>query len=150
VELEQRIKTLEYEIKILKNEIQRTLLDIHEQVLIHYYPSLRIEETQPPASVVQAVEAARSKQPSPPETPSAKQTSDETSAKPAVRKVSLGQVRSERNESSTPKPAENQQNKLPMKRPPNRRLEKFRWAKSVVNATNHRRPSRQRISKGLS
>lgn len=39
--LEQRIKTLEYEIKILKNEIQRTLLDIQEQVLSHYYPELR-------------------------------------------------------------------------------------------------------------
>ncbi len=28
MELEQRVKTLEYEIKILKNEVQRTLLDI--------------------------------------------------------------------------------------------------------------------------
>jgi hypothetical protein len=62
VELEQRVKTLEYELKILKNEIQRTLLDIHEQVLVHYYPSLRLEETQAPATVVQAVEAARAKQ----------------------------------------------------------------------------------------
>jgi hypothetical protein len=39
--LEQRVKTLEYELKILKNEIQRTLLDIQEQVLVHYYPDLR-------------------------------------------------------------------------------------------------------------
>ena len=43
-ELEGRVKTLEYEMKILKNEIQRTLLDIQEQVLIHYYPSLRMED----------------------------------------------------------------------------------------------------------
>jgi outer membrane biosynthesis protein TonB len=67
VELEQRVKTLEYELKILKNEIQRTLLDIHEQVLIHYYPTLRMEETQAPATVVQAVETARAKQPMRPE-----------------------------------------------------------------------------------
>lgn len=39
--LEQRIKALEYDLKILKNEIQRTLLDIQEQVLTHYYPELR-------------------------------------------------------------------------------------------------------------
>ncbi len=67
MELEQRVKTLEYEIKILKNEIQRTLLDIHEQVLIHYYPTLRLEESQVPATVIQAVEAARAKQPARPE-----------------------------------------------------------------------------------
>jgi len=41
--LEQRVKNLEYEIKILKSQIQRTLLDIQEQVLVHYYPELRSE-----------------------------------------------------------------------------------------------------------
>jgi hypothetical protein len=45
VELGQRVKTLEYEMRILKNEIQKTLLDIQEQVLIHYYPALRTEES---------------------------------------------------------------------------------------------------------
>ena len=41
--LDQRVKALEYEIKILKNEIQRTLLDVQEQILVHYYPDLRSE-----------------------------------------------------------------------------------------------------------
>jgi len=51
VQLEQRVKTLEYEIKILKSEIQRTLLDIQEQVLVHYYPSLRTDSETPPKNV---------------------------------------------------------------------------------------------------
>jgi hypothetical protein len=62
MDLEQRVKALEYEIKILKNEIQRTLLDIQEQILIHYYPALRSEETGPSDGTVQAMEAVRQKQ----------------------------------------------------------------------------------------
>ncbi|MCA9901947.1 MAG: hypothetical protein KC433_27400 [Anaerolineales bacterium] len=38
--LEDRVKELEEELKVLKNEIRATLLDIEEQVLVHYYPSL--------------------------------------------------------------------------------------------------------------
>ena len=49
MDLETRVRRLENEIKVLKNEIKDTLLDIREQILIHYYPSLRAEET-PPAS----------------------------------------------------------------------------------------------------
>lgn len=41
---ESRIEALEHELKILKNEIQATLLEIREQVLNHYYPELRAEE----------------------------------------------------------------------------------------------------------
>jgi hypothetical protein len=59
--LEQRIKTLEYEFKILKNEIQRSLLDIQEQVLSHYYPALRAEEAAPADDVVQAMGAIKEK-----------------------------------------------------------------------------------------
>jgi hypothetical protein len=62
VELEQRVKTLEYEMKILKNEVQRTLLDIQEQVLVHYYPALRTEETKPSEGTIQAIEALRARQ----------------------------------------------------------------------------------------
>ena len=40
MKIETRVEKLELELKLLKNEIQRTLLDIQEQVLIHYYPSL--------------------------------------------------------------------------------------------------------------
>lgn len=59
--LEQRIKTLEYELKILKNEIQRTLLDIQEQVLVHYYPDLRTNSDSDAESVGQAMNAIQEK-----------------------------------------------------------------------------------------
>ena len=44
MKIESRVEVLEHELKILKNEIQATLLDIREQVLNHYYPELRAEE----------------------------------------------------------------------------------------------------------
>lgn len=105
MELEQRVKALEYEIKILKNELQRTLLDIHEQILLHYYPALRSDETKPPASVMQAIEALRTKQANPTVEAAASvvQTVELGRTKPApagaeppmpvVRKVSLDEVR---------------------------------------------------------
>ncbi|MCB8942984.1 MAG: hypothetical protein H6658_04450 [Ardenticatenaceae bacterium] len=34
---------LEQEVKLLKSQIQKTLLDIQEQILIHYHPTLRAE-----------------------------------------------------------------------------------------------------------
>lgn len=83
MDLEQRVKTLEYEMKILKNEIQRTLLDIQEQVLVHYYPALRTEETGVPANAVQAVEASR-----------AKANQNPTPTAPVVKQVSLDEARS--------------------------------------------------------
>ena len=61
MELEQRVKALEYEMKILKNEVQRTLLDIQEQVLIHYYRALRSEESSPSDGTRQTSEAIRAK-----------------------------------------------------------------------------------------
>jgi len=82
VELEQRVKALEYEMKILKNEIQKTLLEIQEQVLIHYYPSLRSEEMSPSESALQAVEAIR-----------AKQSGQPAANPPAARKVTLDEIR---------------------------------------------------------
>jgi hypothetical protein len=44
MKIENRVEALELELKILKNEIQATLLEIREQVLNHYYPELRAEE----------------------------------------------------------------------------------------------------------
>jgi hypothetical protein len=44
MKIENRVEALELELKILKNEIQSTLLEIREQVLNHYYPELRAEE----------------------------------------------------------------------------------------------------------
>lgn len=51
MELERRVKTLEQEMKILKSQIQKTLLDIQEEVLIHYYPALRAESNDLPADI---------------------------------------------------------------------------------------------------
>lgn len=59
MELEQRIKALEYEMKILKNEIQRTLLDVQEQILIHYYPALRADDSSPSEGTIQSLESIR-------------------------------------------------------------------------------------------
>ena len=39
--LEQKIKRLEDRLKILENQIQNTLLDIREQIVGTFYPSLR-------------------------------------------------------------------------------------------------------------
>jgi hypothetical protein len=59
--LEQRVKTLEYEMKIMKNEIQQTLLDIQEQILLHYYSSLRTKEQAPAGILKQSVEEIQRK-----------------------------------------------------------------------------------------
>lgn len=61
MELEQRVKALEYEVKILKQDLQRVLLEIQEQVLIHYYPSLRADDTKPSDAIVQTVDNLRTK-----------------------------------------------------------------------------------------
>ncbi len=45
--LEDRVKALEDEVAILKDEIRNTLLEIQEQVLIHYYPELRARDEAP-------------------------------------------------------------------------------------------------------
>ncbi|OGO39719.1 MAG: hypothetical protein A2Z03_05885 [Chloroflexi bacterium RBG_16_56_8] len=101
MDLEQRVKTLEYEMKILKNEIQRTLLDIQEQVLVHYYPALRTEEAVPTDGIVQAVEAIRAKQVTAPAPSAAAPISVVPLAPvpvappplPIVKKVSLDEIR---------------------------------------------------------
>ena len=103
MDLEQRVKTLEYEMKILKNEIQRTLLDIQEQVLVHYYPALRTEEAVPTDGIVQAVEAIRAKQVTAPAPAAAAPVSVAPPAPapepvappplPIVKKVSLDEIR---------------------------------------------------------
>jgi len=59
MDLEVRIEALEAEVKILKNEIQGILLEIQEQVLLHYYPSLRVEDGEPSEAVLQALDAIR-------------------------------------------------------------------------------------------
>ncbi len=46
MKIETRLEKLEHEFKVLKNEIQATLLEIQEQVLNRYYPALRAEEDE--------------------------------------------------------------------------------------------------------
>ena len=43
MQLQHRIKILEQELEILKNQIQKSLLDIQEQLLANTYPALRAE-----------------------------------------------------------------------------------------------------------
>ena len=100
MELEQRVKALEYELKILKNEVQRTLLDIQEQILVHYYPSLRTEETKPSDGTVQAYETLRARQaapaaPSPIKTVPAVPSDTPV---PTLKAVTLDEIRAAQNE----------------------------------------------------
>ena len=90
MELDQRVKALEYEIKILKNEIQRTLLDIQEQVLIHYYPTLRSDDSLPPEAIAQAFSAKQAAAVSPAAVPA-----PAPAPIPAVKKVSLEDIRAQ-------------------------------------------------------
>jgi hypothetical protein len=99
MELDARVKALEYELKILKNEIQRTLLDIQEQVLIHYYPTLRSEDSAPPAEAVAQL-AARPFPAAPPAETAAQIAARTIPAGPppstpvpAIKKVSLDEIR---------------------------------------------------------
>jgi hypothetical protein len=59
--LENRVKTLEFEMKILKNEVQQMLLDIQEQLLLHYYPFLRTDESSPSEGIRRALQAIQQK-----------------------------------------------------------------------------------------
>lgn len=94
MELEQRVKALEYELKILKNEIQKTLLGIQEQILTHYYPSLRTDDSVPSEGTVLAFESVRTRQVS------------LASDAPLTRKVSLDEVRAARRSAPPEAPAE--------------------------------------------
>ena len=66
MKLETRVERLEHEFKILKNEIQAALLEIQEQILIHYYPALRGEENVAPEQLQAMVDSLRPARPEPP------------------------------------------------------------------------------------
>jgi hypothetical protein len=48
MKLETRLEKLEHEFKILKNEIQVTLLELQEQLLNRHYPALRAGDDDEP------------------------------------------------------------------------------------------------------
>ena len=93
--VEQRLKTLEYELKILKNEIQKTLLDIQEQILTHYYPTLypsdQTEATPDGGAPSQQQGIAPGPAPAP--APPAAGTAVAIENRPPVTQVSLDQIR---------------------------------------------------------
>ncbi len=83
--MEQRVKTLEQEMKILKNQIQKTLLDVQEQVLLRYHPALRPDEGL--SNGTAAAENNRLAETNHQDQPAARFTS------PLVRQVSLAEGR---------------------------------------------------------
>lgn len=97
MDLEHRVKMLEQEVKILKNQVQKTLLDIQEQILIHYHPALRAEDTTLPDTDAASLESSLAKQQKSRNGPigSENGTFDEEEATrpPNVRKVSLEEIR---------------------------------------------------------
>lgn len=92
MELERRVKTLEQEMKILKNQIQTTLRDIQEQVLMHYYPSLRSDGEE--------VLTSTTDQEIPKETNSAEEDQGSMAPLPKVQMVSLNDIRRKKSPSS--------------------------------------------------
>lgn len=57
MKIENRVEALEIELKILKSEVQATLLEIREQILNHYYPELRAEEPTRPLPPAKSAES---------------------------------------------------------------------------------------------
>ncbi len=82
--LEERIEALEGEMKILKNEIQSTLVDIQEQILTHYYPALRAEEPFPSEEIKESLRSMPSER--------RRREAEEPSAPPRARESSLEDI----------------------------------------------------------
>ena len=91
--VEQRLKTLEYELKILKNEIQKTLLDIQEQILTHYYPTLYPSDQTEVAPDGEAPSQQQGIAPGPAPAPPAVGAAVAIENRPPVTQVSLDQIR---------------------------------------------------------
>ncbi|MCB9420343.1 MAG: hypothetical protein H6667_11080 [Ardenticatenaceae bacterium] len=96
MELERRVKTLEQEMKILKNQIQTTLREIQEQILIHYYPSLRSD------SYVE-----KTKEESRPAEFEGDPDNGSFASKPKVKMVSLDEIRQRKAQVVQPSETEN-------------------------------------------
>ena len=65
MELEQRIRSLELEMKILKNEVQRTLMDVEEQIISNQLPVLK-NDAKPSNRPAQPIQAVRTQPPAAP------------------------------------------------------------------------------------
>ncbi|MBX3014619.1 MAG: hypothetical protein KF832_24075 [Caldilineaceae bacterium] len=92
--LETRVETLEHEFKILKNEIESTLLEIQNQILIHYYPTLRSEATPPPKEALVSVNPPMRQGETSPKASQLDRADDEpVAAPPRTKEVSLDALR---------------------------------------------------------
>ncbi len=97
MDLEIRIDALEAEVKVLKNEIQNILLEIQEQLLEHYYPSLRVEDAEPSDTLLRALEGIREKKETrASETEAAERIDDIDNTLPKVKPASLESLRRDR------------------------------------------------------
>lgn len=93
--LETRVETLEHEFKILKNEIERTLLEIQNQVLVHYYPTLRAEDAAPPKDLLPLLESAFTEAEEETAEPGMNRPAEEaaTAPPPKTKEVSLTEIK---------------------------------------------------------
>jgi len=96
-DLEQRVKRLEGELRILKNQVQMTLLDIQAELAAHYYPELRTE-TEARVSTPRAVAGKTMGSRAKPQTVSPTLYEDDSAQEPDepepihMKKVSLDQI----------------------------------------------------------
>lgn len=128
--LESRVETLEHELKILKNEIERTLLEIQNQVLVHYYPTLRAEDAAPPKDLLPLLESAFAEEETTKLSMNRPAENAETTAPPPkAKEVSLTEIKRK------PKKALN----LPA-REPSRVRQEGKPAKEVSTPVNVREP----------
>jgi hypothetical protein len=81
--------------KILKNQIQNTLLVVQEQVIILYYPALRPESTEPPPSAI--LSQPRHAQPNRSNGTHKQLDKENGEIPPVVKEVSLNDIRQRRN-----------------------------------------------------
>lgn len=88
MDLEKRVQRLEDDVNILKNQVRNTLLDIQEQLSVHYHPSLRSKRAQRAA---RDASSAPKDVEEPEDAPCAEH--DDDSGPPKVKRVSLEEIR---------------------------------------------------------
>lgn len=133
MELEKRVLALEYEIKILKNEIQRTLLDVQEDILIHYYPSLETEEDASSQGIMPFLESTH-------DSPEMTSEPPETPTPIVIKPTTLEAIRSQA--AATPFPKEREPPQRQTTDSPAAILELSSWVSASVEKMGAERTSR--------